>query len=618
MLFEDKKIDKIDNVADLKDNYYKYEKKVDNLSKREFIINEKKSRVFLTIGKNAAESLEKLENKDLFIKIGCFYSIILFISFFFIGFFFGLRYLYFNQKIRIEGIGGFNKKASNEGEISDKRGEVKSNKSSNTIPYDNFEDIYLNKTFQSIENSDKGSNDSEIILYAQKEFRVSQNSLIQSRNKKRIMNDKRDADVMSEIKHGIHRLKMITNDNSPIFNQSLISNYITREDSKKYRKSDCKKKYKYTLLNLCEIDMNQAKNTPDITLKQNQNVDFLNIAKFSITIPMVTFNSALEANKTIKNVRKILFDNKSDSISKSLQLLLILGIGASYNFLDNPNYFISIFNDFIESIVDSGIVFHLLKYVNINIQKMFIDMIITYVWSHWVFKHQKNFFIYDKFKKWKLYEPTVQNHETLFRLICNMELGIFSVKNMDKKLKLQSEIKINCLMRECILNSYCNEYISFIPMLLQAIRFVKFYSIKSFFYEFLFIIIQCHHECCMKSYLNDPKTDLVNILLLGLADTKNTKVFKKSTKIHLFLSKKYFHLKDLLKHQNSTKSNVLIQNSPKFFVLKELHDEQKTNIQSRPITPGSWNAVALNNKKIFFENRKSTSIKSLKKKSIEV
>ncbi|CCE81678.1 Piso0_002341 [Millerozyma farinosa CBS 7064] len=267
-------------------------------------------------------------------------------------------------------------------------------------------------------------------------------------------------------------------------------------------------------------------------------VKMSDIMRFSIPFPQTNFDSAWQADKLINEVRSILACDRYHSntfATRQTALVTALSIGASNKLLDNPNYFLSTFNDFIETIVDTGAIFDILDDTNRYCQILLIEMIIMYCWSHWNFKKKSTETVQHKLSSWKINEPLIQKRSTIFRFLCNIELGIHAVQNLEYKTRLEAELKTQALLKDAAKSSFCNDYLSFIPMLAQGVDISKRASVKHLFYDVLFLLVQKHCSCCMKEYLSDDEIDLKALVQHGLWQKNDQSICNKAKDIFKYL-----------------------------------------------------------------------------------
>ena len=113
-----------------------------------------------------------------------------------------------------------------------------------------------------------------------------------------------------------------------------------------------------------------------------------------------------------------------------------------------------------------------------------------------------------QFSNWNLPHPIVQTRNTIFKILCNLQLGLDTIFAESKEMENDNELKLGLVIRESINHSVCNDYIGYVPMIAQAIDISNIDRNKFFFYEILKLLIVKHGNCCMKEYIQESNIEL--------------------------------------------------------------------------------------------------------------
>lgn len=304
----------------------------------------------------------------------------------------------------------------------------------------------------------------------------------------------------------------------------------------------------------------------------NTMVKMSEILQFLVEIPTAPKQSTFQNNKSINEINYSLIELKLlDLSSKSIMILRLVSLGMNQ---DNQNYFLHSFNETIEFITDTGIIFELIESINNETLKvLFIEMILNYCWQHWNFKDDNN-----------TSTLSIQSRITIFRILCNLKLGLSTVENFSPQIRNLVEFKVQALFRELTKRVQCNDYLEMIPMISQAIAMSDMKSLKYLFYDLLFLIIKSHGTCCMNDYLRDKQTDLKVVIQHGFWYKHDKKIIDKTNEI-------FKHLVQLEQNIHSWYSEV---SEGKIFVSSAVngssYDKQEpiSNRTSGVVTPGSW------------------------------
>ncbi|KAG2731274.1 hypothetical protein G9P44_005690 [Scheffersomyces stipitis] len=322
-------------------------------------------------------------------------------------------------------------------------------------------------------------------------------------------------------------------------------------------KSKTNKKTTYSISHL--LSLNNDISTKYLTHRlKSRSIKMSKILRYSADIPATEFETAWNANKSVNDARAKLemneagdsdFETDSDAGSDygdknkctgCIAVLQLLSIGVSDPILGNPNYFLPAFNDLIEHLIDTGQVFQVLVYsVRSHSQLLLLEMMLIYCWSHWNYRSNDSSAIQRQFQKWNLVEPVVRSRDTIFRYLCNLQLGLaanyteISLSSTPSFIN-EGEFRIHLLLREAV-KSFCNDYMQFIPMIAQAVDVAQLHNTKVLFYDLLHVLLQKHSQCCMAEYLSEDNTDLKALVQHGLWHKHNHRLHKYSYRILHFL-----------------------------------------------------------------------------------
>lgn len=324
-------------------------------------------------------------------------------------------------------------------------------------------------------------------------------------------------------------------------------------------------------------------------------VELTTLAKaVSLSIPLqtVSFQSAWTAEKTLLEICLYLTNEMippqpvNDNATKKIAVLRFLAIAANCSSLQNPNIFLSPLNRVMDALIDSGIIFEILNDSSPYISRSLIEVLLQYCFAHWHFpaREKNDHIIHKQFAKWKMNSPAVQPHHVLFRYLINLELGLYSVDNLDSAMLKAIESRIITLLIHLTGNADCNDYLGFIPILSQAIEFTERTYCQTLCYDLLHILVQKHSDCCMEEYLKDDKSDLKRIIQCGFW-IKNDRLIRKFTeRIHVIVLSKNPEAMSWWKEING--GRIYISPSPRELDLK--CDTSDIRNSQRSITPGSW------------------------------
>lgn len=303
------------------------------------------------------------------------------------------------------------------------------------------------------------------------------------------------------------------------------------------------------------------------------------IVKFSVAFPQKKFETAWEAEKAIEEIRGSILELYDQILAAEL-----LCIGASHSILDNENYYMLAFNEFMVQFVDSADIFHNINvYENITIQILMIEMAMIYCWSHWNFHQiEAKEKIYEKFRQWKSGDPTLQSHDIVFRLLCNLKLGLQILP--ESTVRKELDFRVQMLFRECVKTCQCHGFGEFVPMLCKAVNNTTKQSSKYFFYDILYLMITQHSQCCMNEYLQQQEhsAHLKALVQHGLWHNHDRRLTLKVQEIHQFLMPHHDEVKGW--YQEVLGGRKLVS----AMAAAAAGEAICTQSADRPHTPGSW------------------------------
>ncbi|RLV96690.1 hypothetical protein JA1_000035 [Spathaspora sp. JA1] len=308
--------------------------------------------------------------------------------------------------------------------------------------------------------------------------------------------------------------------------------------------------------------------------KHKQKIPMTKLLSCNITIPRLNFNKAWQATSAIIQAKTMILEHECDQVEKSFTLLKLLSIGKTDELLDNPNLYLKAFNNCIEEFVDSGKVFDIFNDSNSCLQRLSMEMLLSYCWCHFryfEYNQPKKEVIEEQFKQWEV--PTmIQPRGTIFRLLCNLQLGMFSIMHQTS----EHELKLGLVIRELIRHSICPDFHEFMAILTQAIGITNFERNKWFFFEILKFLILKHEKCCLFQHLHS--IELKTLIQCGINQTQSK-----------IISEKCQEILQVLIQQDETVGNWR-NNSPiveKFFTAPL--SQQPQLLTNSGSIPNSWN-----------------------------
>ncbi|ODQ81758.1 hypothetical protein BABINDRAFT_165281 [Babjeviella inositovora NRRL Y-12698] len=311
--------------------------------------------------------------------------------------------------------------------------------------------------------------------------------------------------------------------------------------------------------------------------------------RVTTAFPLTRFSSPWHAEKTISEVRMVLMNSKvpaiapHDCITKKIYLTQLISIGVSNTLFDNANVFVASYSDLIEHIVDTGAVFDLLEEAKSQVAVSLVEVILQYCWAHWNFRAalpacQR---IVTEFEQQKQSGPFVQPASAILRFLCNLELGLYSGTRLEVGTLEVCESKIVAVCREICQRARCNDYLSFMPMIAQAVDICERKASKLLFYELLETVVRLHCDCCMLDYVGEDKTDLKALIQHGLWVKNDPEICKKAEQIHCFLVQKY---PQTMKWWKEVEGGRL-------FAASACPEATTNPKKPKALTPGSWNSA---------------------------
>lgn len=244
----------------------------------------------------------------------------------------------------------------------------------------------------------------------------------------------------------------------------------------------------------------------DVARLKKRPVRLSRLFRYSVLLPQQTFATVWEAEKAFADVKHAIqqAEKAPESAATSVAILKMVILGASYSLLDNPTYYLPVFNELVETLVDHGMLFTLIgndKVADPLCRVAISDMVLGYCWLHWAFKsHGRLGQIQKQFDHWKVTEAAIQTHATIFRLLCNIHLGLDAVAEPTRG---PHEFRVQVLFREIAKSIHCNDHLSLVPMVAEAIGLSGSHYIKALFYDVLHVVVRAHGLCCMADYIGE-------------------------------------------------------------------------------------------------------------------
>lgn len=307
------------------------------------------------------------------------------------------------------------------------------------------------------------------------------------------------------------------------------------------------------------------------------------IVKFSVALPQKKFESVWEAEKAIEEMRSPILDHYDQILAVEL-----LCVGACHRILDNENYYLVAFNEFMVQFVDSADIFHNINaYENFTIQILMVEMAMIYCWSHWNFHQiEAKEKIYEKFRLWRSGEPTLHSHGIVFRLLCNLKLGLQILP--ESTVRKELDFRVQMLFRECVKTCQCHGFGEFVPMLCKAVNNTTKQSSKYFFYDILYLMITQHLQCCLNDYLEQHEhcAHLKALVQHGLWHNHDRRLTLKVQEIYQFLMPHHDGAREW--YQEVLGGRKLVSAMAAAAAAAAAAGEICTQTTDRPHTPGSW------------------------------
>lgn len=355
------------------------------------------------------------------------------------------------------------------------------------------------------------------------------------------------------------------------FTGGSITKYLNNEFTPIQIPSSKKITYNFNELYSIQDDVCQSFKAHD--LKIYKEFGLLELLKGRLEVPRTEFATIYEADKCINEYKAMALNesstNSTPNIFRSISLVSILSIGTTSP--DNPNYYLTSFNVLIQSMVDSGDIFNLLDESGDLTRHLLMCMVLTYCWNQWKYRTRDNSKIEETFTRWNS-TPNVVNQNTIFRVVCNLELGMHALKNRDQEFKLQLLLKHICN------ESNCNDYLGYIPMIAKAVNISTGVATKVTFYEMVFRIVKKHHRCCMRIYIEDTRTDLKSLIQHGIWHRNDARICEQANRIYYFLTLQGYEINSWI--EEVERGKTLVPSAAEI--------EEEFGIMKKSVTPGSW------------------------------
>lgn len=329
----------------------------------------------------------------------------------------------------------------------------------------------------------------------------------------------------------------------------------------------------YSLQRLHEIDQDLGNANRSWLVNKNTSVKLSDILRFTICIPSAENDTIYKNNQVINSIKFDFMQAKNmDLASKSILLFQLVSLGYKPNIMFKDVYFLTSFNELIELVTDTGILFDLIMCVTSNsLRELVVDMILNYCWDHWNNQGKTNVL-------------NIQSRITIFRVMCNLKIGLSVVELLSHQCKYRFELKLQTILREISRGLKCNDYLEIIPLIAQAIDISETVVMKYLFFDLLFVIIKCHGKCCMLDYIQDDKTDLKAIVQNGFWFKNNIKVINKANDIFEYLLT--INPQITKWHQEIQGGNIYISSGKNTTEVKK-----SSEVDSIGVTPGGWKMV---------------------------
>lgn len=283
---------------------------------------------------------------------------------------------------------------------------------------------------------------------------------------------------------------------------------------------------------------------PKVSLANSKIIKMSEILSLLSLIPETKL-STYETNKLINSIKLDLIDKNLDITSKSLALFMLISLGVN----ENHVFFMHSFNDLIEFLIDTGLIFNIIEATPVvNLKLLTIEMLLNYCYQHWNAKKTEE-------------NLSIQSRITIFRLLCNIKLEVTLLENLQPDMLHKMEFKIQSTIREIIKKNYCHDYFEFIPMISQAISISQTHSVKYLFYDILYLMVSQHYNCCMRDYISDQNTGLKYLVQHGFWSEHNERLIGKVDEIYEFLKSNGFeNVQNWYQETNYGKKYILVGN----------------------------------------------------------
>lgn len=217
----------------------------------------------------------------------------------------------------------------------------------------------------------------------------------------------------------------------------------------------------------------------------------------SVPIPPVEFRLAWQADRAVAETKDVLLDSGVDPATKCILLVRLAGIAAAKASSQSISALqLCSFQDLVEQMVDSGIVFQIVsqlaqpKYLMLLV----VDIIASYSWYVWEDK-----------------SANTRTRMTVIRTFCNLQLGLDG-ENTPPFV----QVKLSILLEKMVLSSACYEYLAVVPMVAQGIAIAVSERTKSIFYDVLYVVLVRHRGCCIDYEYLSHSTTLRLVIAYGI------------------------------------------------------------------------------------------------------
>ncbi|CAK9440188.1 uncharacterized protein LODBEIA_P42880 [Lodderomyces beijingensis] len=286
---------------------------------------------------------------------------------------------------------------------------------------------------------------------------------------------------------------------------------------------------KYSLEEMLKLNVIKTSNISYGQAIGKQKLRMSKLISSSVALPATRFRNAWNASRMISEIKVILSESQC-TMEKTLAALQLCSIGRGDTLLDNPNIFLHAFNECIEELVDSSSIFDTLANCPVTLKVLIFECLFTYCWSHnKILDYESRYAaMKEQFRAWNIHSPSVQSKTTIFKILCNLQLGMYTVGTEND----DCEFKLGLLTRTFIFQSMCNDYINYIPLITRAVELANRDEIVYFFFQITKLLVAKHRKCCMNEIIQDPSLELKALIESGIQSFHSERVRRKAYEIY--------------------------------------------------------------------------------------